>query len=124
MVLVAVLLPGFLYGRGMRRWTAEPRLMKPWQPYFFYVGLTVVFVALSSPIDALADDLFLMHMVQHLLMLMVAPTLILLGAPTTPVLLGMPRAVRRKMICLFTSLISQLSFANSQLSISQVFVLP
>ena len=37
---------------------------------------------------------------------------------------GMPRAVRRKMICLFTSLISQPSFANSKLSISQVFVLP
>ncbi|MEE9286058.1 MAG: cytochrome c oxidase assembly protein [Dehalococcoidia bacterium] len=97
-VLLAVLLPGVLYGRGMRRWTAQPRLMKPWQPYSFYAGLTVVFVALSSPLDALADDLFVMHMVQHLLLLMLAPPLILVGAPTTPVLLGLPRAARQHVV--------------------------
>lgn len=97
-VLVAVLLPGILYARGMRRWTSEPRLMKPWQPYVFYLGLLVVFLALSSPVDALADDLFLMHMTQHLLMLMIAPPLILLGGPTTPILLGMPRAVRHHVV--------------------------
>ena len=97
-ILVAVLLPGFLYARGMRRWTAQPRLMKPWQPYFFFTGLTLVFLALSSPIEALKDDLFLMHMVQHLLLMMIAPPLILLGAPTTPVLLGMPRAVRHYVV--------------------------
>jgi putative membrane protein len=41
--------------------------------------LTSFLVALCSPIDRLGEQLFLMHMVQHLLLLDLAPILVLLG---------------------------------------------
>ena len=47
-----------------------------------------------SPIDGLSDDLFFMHMVQHVLLMMVGPPLILVGAPVVPVLRGLPRILR------------------------------
>ncbi|MSQ26245.1 MAG: cytochrome c oxidase assembly protein [Dehalococcoidia bacterium] len=97
-VLVVVLLPGVLYARGMRRWRNRPSWYSWWRPYAFYGGLASVFLALCSPIDGLADDLFMMHMLQHLIFQMAGPPLILLGAPTTPVLLGMPRSVRQRVV--------------------------
>ena len=42
--------------------------------------LTIV-IALDSPIDTYADQLFWVHMLQHVLLLTVAPPLILLGRP-------------------------------------------
>lgn len=41
--------------------------------------MVLVLVALVSPVDRLADQLFFMHMVQHLLLLDLAPILVLLG---------------------------------------------
>ncbi|MDR3575853.1 MAG: cytochrome c oxidase assembly protein [Anaerolineaceae bacterium] len=49
---------------------------------FFHLGTLVAFVALVTPLDHLADIYLLSaHMVQHLLLLMVAPPLWLLGMP-------------------------------------------
>jgi cytochrome c oxidase assembly factor CtaG len=45
----------------------------------FTAGLIAVFAALISPIDSLADQLLVMHMVQHLLLLDIAPILLILG---------------------------------------------
>ncbi|MFM8764238.1 MAG: cytochrome c oxidase assembly protein, partial [Spartobacteria bacterium] len=46
---------------------------------------------LASPLDAFASWLLSVHMVQHLLLTMVAPPLILQGAPFLPMLSGLPR---------------------------------
>jgi cytochrome c oxidase assembly factor CtaG len=49
---------------------------------FYYIGVVVMFLALVSPLDTLADDyLFSMHMFQHLLLSAVVPPLMLLGIP-------------------------------------------
>jgi len=49
---------------------------------FYYLGVVVMFLALVSPLDTLADDyLFSMHMFQHLLLSAVVPPLLLLGIP-------------------------------------------
>ena len=45
----------------------------------FLAGMALVLIALCSPIDRLGEQLFLMHMVQHLLLLDLAPILVLLG---------------------------------------------
>jgi cytochrome c oxidase assembly factor CtaG len=45
----------------------------------FLGGMLLVLVALCSPIDRLAEQLFFMHMIQHLLLLDLAPILVLLG---------------------------------------------
>ena len=45
----------------------------------FLAGMALVLVALVSPVDRLAEQLFFMHMTQHLLLLDLAPILVLLG---------------------------------------------
>ena len=45
----------------------------------FLAGMALVLVALVSPIDRLGEQLFFMHMTQHLLLLDLAPILVLLG---------------------------------------------
>ena len=48
----------------------------------FTVGIAVLFVALESPLDTLADTyLFSAHMLQHLLLILIVPPLLLLGIP-------------------------------------------
>jgi cytochrome c oxidase assembly factor CtaG len=47
----------------------------------FTAGLVTIVVALDSPVDHYADQLFWAHMLQHVLLLTVAPPLILLGRP-------------------------------------------
>ncbi|MDX6689460.1 MAG: putative rane protein [Solirubrobacteraceae bacterium] len=61
----------------VRRWR-EVRA-SPWRLVSFLAGMALVLVALVSPVDRLADQLFFMHMVQHLLLLDLAPILVLLG---------------------------------------------
>jgi cytochrome c oxidase assembly factor CtaG len=46
-------------------------------------GLAALIVALQSPIDSLADRLFSIHMVQHLLLMYVAAPLLVAAAPVT-----------------------------------------
>jgi putative membrane protein len=45
----------------------------------FLSGIAVAAIALFSPVDSLGEDLFLMHMVQHILLLDIAPILCILG---------------------------------------------
>ncbi len=56
----------------------------------FLAGLAVIIIAIASPLDAFASLLLVAHMIQHLLLLMVAPPLILYGAPYLPILRGLP----------------------------------
>jgi putative membrane protein len=51
----------------------------PWRLVLFLLGMLCVAAALLSPIDRLGEQLFTMHMVQHLLLLDFAPILIILG---------------------------------------------
>jgi putative membrane protein len=63
-------------------YTALARLRFQRIAVFFFLGLTIMFLALVSPLDTLADDyLFSMHMFQHLLLSAVVPPLLLLGIP-------------------------------------------
>jgi putative membrane protein len=45
----------------------------------FLGGMALALVALVSPVDRLAEQLFFVHMVQHLLLIDLAPILVLLG---------------------------------------------
>jgi cytochrome c oxidase assembly factor CtaG len=76
-----------LHRRDRRRWHGG-RLAA------FVTGLAAIYLALASPIEPFADLLLQVHMVQHLLLMMVAPPLLWLGAPFFPLLRGLPREVR------------------------------
>ncbi|HEV3342750.1 MAG TPA: cytochrome c oxidase assembly protein, partial [Pirellulales bacterium] len=60
----------------------------------FVAGVAAIYLALASPIEPLASLLLEVHMVQHLLLIMVAPPLVWLGAPMFPLMRGLPRSVR------------------------------
>ncbi|MBO0806249.1 MAG: cytochrome c oxidase assembly protein, partial [Nocardiopsaceae bacterium] len=66
--------------------TRQRRIRSLW----FYSGLAVALIAVASPIDYWADYYFLVHMVQHLLLMFAAPTLIVAGAPWQPLLGALP----------------------------------
>lgn len=49
---------------------------------FFATGVLTIFIAVNSPIDYIGENfLFFVHMIQHMLLAMVAPAFILLGIP-------------------------------------------
>lgn len=115
-----------LYTRGLLRSRGRSGGLFPWwRPTSFYVGWTALLLGAVSPIDGLSGDLFLMHMVQHMLMMMVGPPLILVGAPVVPVLRGLPRVLRDDLaIPLFQMkrVRKALSFLASPLTAWLVFV--
>jgi putative membrane protein len=62
----------------------------------FFAGLGAVLAALSGPVERFADELFWVHMVQHLLLLTVAaPLFVLAGTWALPLRLLSPDARRR-----------------------------
>ncbi len=80
---VALLIAAYLYAVGpLRRKYHLADSVKRSQVILFVVGMLVMFLALASPLDELGDEyLFSAHMVQHLLITLVAPPLLLLGTP-------------------------------------------
>jgi putative membrane protein len=78
--------------------TRERRIRSLW----FYAGLLVLLLAVVSPIDYWSDSYFMVHMVQHLLLMFAAPSLVVAGAPGQPLLDALPgrsgQAVTREVL--------------------------
>ena len=66
-----------------------------WRLLAFVGGLVTVWLAIASPLDAFSGLLLSAHMVQHLLLMSVAPPLILLATPFLPLLRSLPRKFAR-----------------------------
>jgi cytochrome c oxidase assembly factor CtaG len=96
---VAILVSFIFYLRGwIRLQFRVPDRFPVWRLLSFAGGLATVFVAVASPLDAFAGLLLQVHMIQHLLLMMLAPPLILAGAPYLPILSGLPRAFTREVL--------------------------
>src|SRR6516165_6275036 len=94
LVLLSIALVLYLRGWRAARVT-RPRELPTWRLACFVSGLAALWIALASPIDALDDYLLAAHMMQHFILMSVAPPLIVLGAPVVPLLRGSPRFVIR-----------------------------
>ena len=97
--LVLLIGLAILYWVGGRR-TVTPertRVARRWRSACFYAGLLVLAIALSSPLDRLSQQLFWAHMVQHVLLLMVAPPLIVLARPWVRLWRCLPLGTRRSL---------------------------
>jgi cytochrome c oxidase assembly factor CtaG len=84
-VVLGVLALGAVYLSWWRR-ARKPRAPHPpstGRLVLFGAGLVVVLAALESPIDQLGSQLMLMHMLQHVLLLDIAPILLILGLTKT-----------------------------------------
>lgn len=95
-VLVVCALAGALYGWGAVRVRGRARGHWPlWRVASFIAGLLVLICALLSGIDPYSDELLSIHVVQHLLLILVAPVLLLWGAPVRLALSACTPAGRR-----------------------------
>ena len=83
--LALVLIVGGLYGWGYYRLRRDsPNFHFPrWHGWCFFAGWVFMLLGLVSPIDTYSDDLFWVHMVQHVFITMLVAPLMLLGAPAT-----------------------------------------
>lgn len=71
-------------GAGIRRWQAAS----------FAVGWLATAVAVLSPLDALGERRFWLHMVQHEVLMLVAAPLLMLGRPLAALVWGLPQGWR------------------------------
>lgn len=79
-VIALVLYTGVYVWRWREsRTPTEPHPPSGWRLVAFLAGILTLVIALCSPVDILGEQIFAMHMVQHVLLLDVAPILIILG---------------------------------------------
>ena len=98
-VVVPLLGASAIYCRGWLLLRKKlPQRFDAYRLTAFQAGLIVVLIALTSPIDVFAGLLLSVHMIQHILLTMVAPPLLLLGAPMLPLLRGLPRIVLNRAV--------------------------
>ena len=98
-LVAGLALYAWLYPRGLRalwRRAGRGRAVAAWRAGCHHAGVAALVVALVSPVDAVGEALFSVHMVQHLLLMMVAAPLLLLGDPVTVVLWALPIDWRRR----------------------------
>jgi cytochrome c oxidase assembly factor CtaG len=98
---VGAVAAGLLHARGSRRHmrvVSAVRLQaQKRRTWAFYAALATIVAALDSPIDDLAEKLFWVHMVQHVLLMMVAAPLLVLAAPWTRIWKGLSLPLRRRL---------------------------
>jgi putative membrane protein len=91
-VSAPLILVALVYARG---WVRVRRLdldtIESWRAGNFILGLFFIWLAVASPVAALDHELLTIHMVQHLLLMTLAPPLIWFGAPMKPLLHGLPQ---------------------------------
>ena len=97
-ILAGLVAAAIAYAAGLRRlWRAGPGAPTGWQAAAFAAGLATVAIALCSPLDTLAGGLFVAHMAQHMLLVMVAAPLLVLGAPGLPLAVALAPDWRRRL---------------------------
>lgn len=105
LVLGGVTLAGIAYLWAVRSVNrAHPGHLQPARRgWFFLAGLVALGLALTSPIEAYEGQLFSVHMVQHMLIELVAAPLLLAGAPITLALRAASPSVRRRLLAVLQS---------------------
>lgn len=107
-VSATLILLALVYVRG---WIRIRRLnhdtIDSWRGGSFFLGLFSIWLAMASPVAALDHELLTVHMVQHLLLMTIAPPLIWLGEPVKPLSYGLPQLVQVQISRLFRSAPSQ-----------------
>lgn len=93
-IVAGLLIAGALYVSGVRR-GAKARW---WRHALFFAGLLALAAALLSPIEPLADHVFAIHQIEHMLLRSIGPMLILLSQPQAALMRGLPEWLRREIV--------------------------
>jgi putative membrane protein len=92
----ALIFAAFLYARGwldVRR--QDHGNVEVWRAGSFLVGLLLIWIAMASSLGVLDHDMLTAHMVQHLLLMTLAPPLILLGMLRKALVHGRSKPMQR-----------------------------
>jgi cytochrome c oxidase assembly factor CtaG len=100
-VFVTLIVLGLLFVLGWSRLRSISKMANgrrslgaAWRPVSYITGLLLIGFALMSPLDVLVQQLFFMHMIQHVLLIMIAPFFLMLPNPMPFLLWGLPPRVR------------------------------
>jgi len=91
---VAVAAGYVLAARRLRRRRRWP----PWRTASFLAGMATVVLAVQSPLASYDDSVFVVHALQHVLLMTVAPILFALAAPVTLALQASNRRLQRAIL--------------------------
>jgi putative membrane protein len=115
----ALIFTAVLYLRGLLRARSQDYgNNEGWRAGSFVFGLLLIWIALVSPLAALDHEMLTAHMVQHLLLMTLAPPLIFLGMPRKPLAHGLlqqfsqgvSRPLRSELMQQFTSVVTHPAF--------------
>lgn len=93
-VVLPLLLAAGLYGLAMARARPAAAPIQPWQAACFAAGWLLLAAAVVSPLCRMAATLASAHMLQHLILVALAPPLLILGAPWAALRTALPTRLR------------------------------
>jgi putative membrane protein len=98
-VTFTLALATIIYLRGwIRLGRLSPGIIPMWRLGAFSGGLLALWIPVGSPLEVLDHALLTIHMVQHILLMAVAPPLILLGTPVLAFMHGLPQVLVRTLV--------------------------
>ena len=103
LVLAACIAAGIWYLRADWALATRGRRWQSQRTVSFFSGLITVDLALQSPVATLTNSYFEAHVVQHLLLMIIAPALLAMGAPMTLILQTSSRRTKTVWLRIFHS---------------------
>lgn len=98
LLMFGILIAVAVYVIGWKRLSQKtPTLVPRWRRWCYLAGILAIVTALISPVAAYSEELFAMHMIQYLALLLIAPPLLLFGAPLLPSLWAFPSDSRKSL---------------------------
>lgn len=94
-VISSLLLLVSAYGKGYLNLKKKKKLLSR-EVLFFSLSILVLFTALISPVDVWSDELQSWHMIQHMLIMMLAAPLFVLAIPLYVYLWSLPVSFRHR----------------------------
>ncbi|HET9388078.1 MAG TPA: cytochrome c oxidase assembly protein [Steroidobacteraceae bacterium] len=79
-----------LYARGSNHPRVPAAARSGWRAVSFYLGLALIYAALQTRFDYLAQHMFWIHRLQHLVLHHIGPVLVCLAAPWQSIAAGVP----------------------------------
>jgi putative membrane protein len=102
-VAIGLVAVGYWYLRADWQLASRGRRWPGYRTFSFVCGLVFVDLALQSPVSTFTSSYFQAHVVQHLLLMAVAPPLLAMGAPSTLLLQTAGRATKKRWLAVLRS---------------------
>ena len=94
LVIILIIFAAYVVGFSRLRFRGRYSVVSTPNIVFFSLSITVLLISLVSPIDTFGSDLFFVHMIQHILIVMVAAPLILLANSMRVFIWSLPKTPR------------------------------